>query len=94
MLPSPAITFPPARFCPTAVLVGCWWNRCSFCPEKAEGVRYDPVPPKEAVLEAGELCAAHRPALIHFVDSAMSPALLSRLSENPPGRARGTVSSG
>lgn len=75
----------PGRILPYSASCGCWWNRCSFCPEKAEGVRYDPVPPQEAVLEAAELCSAHRPALVHFVDSAMSPALLSRLSENPPG---------
>lgn len=75
----------PGSILPYSASGGCWWNRCSFCPEKAEGVRYDPVPPKEAVLEAGQLCSAYRPDLIHFVDSAMSPALLSRLSENPPG---------
>ncbi|MCL5405139.1 MAG: radical SAM protein [Deltaproteobacteria bacterium] len=75
----------PGPIVPYSASGGCWWNRCSFCPEKAEGTRYEPVPPKEAVLEARELCLAHRPALIHFVDSAMSPALLSRLAENPPG---------
>ncbi len=75
----------PGPILPYSASCGCWWNRCSFCPEKAEGVNYDPVPPKEAVLEAGELCSEHRPALMHFVDSAMSPALLKRLSENPPG---------
>ncbi|MGC8492166.1 MAG: B12-binding domain-containing radical SAM protein [Syntrophobacteraceae bacterium] len=76
---SPGLILPYSGSC------GCWWNRCSFCPEKAEGVRYEPVPPGEAVREASELCATHRPALIHFADSAMSPALLSRLAENPPG---------
>jgi radical SAM superfamily enzyme YgiQ (UPF0313 family) len=75
----------PGPILPYSASCGCWWNRCSFCPEKAEGVRYEPVPPREAVREAGELCARHRPALLHFVDSAMSPALLSRLSESPPG---------
>jgi hypothetical protein len=75
----------PGRILPYSGSLGCWWNRCSFCPEKAEGTRYDPVPPKEAVREVARLCEANRPALIHFVDSAMSPALLSRLAENPPG---------
>lgn len=75
----------PGLILPYSASCGCWWNRCSFCPEKAEGVRYEPVPPGEAAREAAELCATHRPALLHFVDSAMSPALLSRLSENPPG---------
>ena len=75
----------PGLILPYSASCGCWWNRCSFCPEKAEGVRYDPVPPEEAAVEAGLLSSAHDPALIHFVDSAMSPALLRRLAEKPPG---------
>ncbi len=75
----------PGRILPYSASSGCWWNRCAFCPEKAEGTRYDPASPKEAVREVRRLCSTHRPDLIHFVDSAMSPALLSRLSENPPG---------
>ncbi|HYA43724.1 MAG TPA: radical SAM protein [Syntrophobacteraceae bacterium] len=64
---------------------GCYWNRCAFCPEKSERVRYEPVLPRRAALEAAELCSGSGPALLHFVDSALSPALLSELTESPPG---------
>lgn len=66
---------------------GCYWNRCAFCPEKAEGVRFESVSRGAAVREAGQLCSRYRPALMHFVDSAISPGLLSELSKNPPGAA-------
>jgi radical SAM superfamily enzyme YgiQ (UPF0313 family) len=77
--------FAPGPILPYSASCGCYWNRCAFCPEKAEGNRYEPVSPEAAAREAGELCSASHPALIHFLDSAMSPALLSKLSANPPG---------
>ncbi|MGA2937084.1 MAG: radical SAM protein [Syntrophobacteraceae bacterium] len=77
--------FAPGPILPYSASCGCYWNRCAFCPEKAEGNRYEPVSPEAAVREAGELCSASHPALIHFLDSAISPALLSKLSANPPG---------
>ena len=83
--------FAPGPILPYSASSGCYWNRCAFCPEKAEGVRYDPVSPEAAAREARELCSGRNPALIHFLDSAVSPALLSKLSETPPGRP-GTVS--
>jgi hypothetical protein len=77
--------FAPGPIVSYSASCGCYWNRCSFCPEKSEGIRYEPVSPKRASREAGELCSLNRPALLHFVDSALSPALLSEFSENPPG---------
>jgi len=77
--------FAPGQILPYSASCGCYWNRCAFCPEKAEGVRYEPVSPKTASREARQLCSEFRPAMVHFVDSAISPALLSELSEHPPG---------
>ncbi len=77
--------FAPGPILPYSASRGCYWNRCAFCPEKAEGNRYEPVSPEAAAREAGELCLRSHPALIHFLDSAISPALLSKLSANPPG---------
>jgi radical SAM superfamily enzyme YgiQ (UPF0313 family) len=77
--------FAPGPIIPYSASQGCYWNRCAFCPEKAEGVRYDPIPAKAAAREVVELCSASRPALVHFVDSAVSPALLNKLAETPPG---------
>ncbi|MFZ0928855.1 MAG: radical SAM protein [Syntrophobacteraceae bacterium] len=77
--------FSPGPILPYSASCGCYWNRCAFCPEKAEGNRYEPVSPEEAVREASELCSGSQPALLHFLDSAISPALLSKLAANPPG---------
>ena len=77
--------FAPGPILPYSASRGCYWNRCAFCPEKSEGNRYEPVSPEAAAREAGELCSGSHPALIHFLDSAISPALLSKLSANPPG---------
>ena len=77
--------FAPGPILPYSASRGCYWNRCAFCPEKAEGNHYEPVSPEAAAREAGELCSGSHPALIHFLDSAISRALLSKLAANPPG---------
>ena len=77
--------FAPGPILPYSASCGCYWNRCAFCPEKAEGVRYEAVSPEAAAREARELCSAYHPALMHFLDSALSPALLTKLSTTPPG---------
>lgn len=75
----------PGIVVPYSTSSGCYWNACAFCPEKAEGTPYDPIPAGLAVREAGTLAGALRPSLLHFLDSALSPALLRRLAEDPPG---------
>jgi len=77
--------FAPGLIVSYSASCGCYWNRCAFCPEKSERVRYEPVSPKTASRDAVELCAGSSPSLLHFVDSALSPALLSEFTENPPG---------
>lgn len=75
----------PGRIIPYSASAGCYWNRCSFCPEPAEGNRYQPVPPQRAVADLLQLTAAYRPALLHLLDNAISPALLHQLQQSPPG---------
>jgi hypothetical protein len=75
----------PGFVLPYASSSGCYWARCSFCPERAEGNTYAPIP---ATIAAGQLAAlaAHmEPALIHLVDNAVSPAMLKALVDRPPG---------
>ncbi|AJE02246.1 B12-binding domain-containing radical SAM protein [Geobacter pickeringii] len=75
----------PGVILPYSAAGGCWWNRCSFCPERAEGNPYRPLPPTRAGEELRALTTAHRPGLIHLLDNAVSPALLRELAQTPPG---------
>jgi hypothetical protein len=73
----------PGLVLPYSASSGCYWNKCSFCPERAEGNPYVPIPGKKVIGDLQELIRRHRPALIHLVDNAISPALLKVISENP-----------
>lgn len=75
----------PGLVLPYSAAGGCWWNRCSFCPERAEGNPYRPAPVSLAITELRTLVERHRPALIHLLDNAVSPALLRGLADTPPG---------
>ena len=75
----------PGLILPYSAASGCYWNRCSFCPERAEGNPHRPLPVARALAELRQLCTTHRPTLVHLLDNAVSPALLRGLTEHPPG---------
>ena len=75
----------PGPILPYAASRGCYWNRCSFCPENAEHNRYQPIAPQTAISQLAQLSQSIRPALIHLLDNALSPALLQALADQPPG---------
>ncbi|MFH1021224.1 MAG: radical SAM protein [Pseudomonadota bacterium] len=75
----------PGLILPYAASSGCYWNRCLFCPEKAEGNPYLQIPPATVLTDIASLKAATRPALLHFLDNAVSPALMQALAAEPPG---------
>jgi hypothetical protein len=75
----------PGRVLPYSASSGCWWRRCSFCPERAEGNLYRPVPPAQVTADLRALISETGPALIHLLDNALSPALLDALAADPPG---------
>jgi hypothetical protein len=75
----------PGRVLPYSASSGCWWRRCSFCPERAEGNRYRPVPPAQVTEDLRILVAETKPVLIHFLDNALSPALMDAMIADPPG---------
>ncbi len=75
----------PGLILPYSTAGGCYWNRCSFCPERAEGNRYSPIPVGQAMADLHALVAETRPALLHLLDNAVSPAFLDGLAADPPG---------
>lgn len=75
----------PGPILPYSASRGCYWNRCNFCPETAEQSRYQPVAPATVVAHLQELTAQVRPALIHLLDNAVSPALMQTFCDQPPG---------
>jgi len=75
----------PGLILPYSTSRGCYWSRCAFCPERAEGQAYKACPIDAVTDDLACLVARYRPRLIHFTDNALSPRLLRRLAANPPG---------
>jgi hypothetical protein len=75
----------PGFILPYDASSGCWWRRCRFCPEPAEGNPYTPVPEETVLPDLSELKERTNPSLVHFLDNALSPSLLERLAGSPPG---------
>jgi hypothetical protein len=75
----------PGLILPYSASGGCWWRRCSFCPEQAEQNPYRPIPPGRVTADLRALTGRLRPALIHLLDNALSPAHLDALAAEPPG---------
>ncbi|MGE4560925.1 MAG: radical SAM protein [Desulfobulbus sp.] len=77
----------PGLILPYAASRGCYWNKCTFCPEPAEQSRYRPIAPQTVVAHLNHLCNRTKPVLVHLLDNAVSPALLETLCDTPPGVA-------
>jgi radical SAM superfamily enzyme YgiQ (UPF0313 family) len=74
--------FAPGFILPYSASSGCYWHRCSFCPEKAEANPYRPIAPGRAVEEVKGIAKRSNPVLLHFLDNAMSPALLEEIARH------------
>ncbi len=75
----------PGLIMPYSTSSGCYWGKCAFCPERAEGNRYIQRPPHAIISELHDLVNETKPALIHLTDNAVSPVVLKCLTESPPG---------
>jgi len=75
----------PGFILPYSGSSGCYWNKCSFCPETAEDNPYIPVPAKQAMADLNALIVKHKPILLHLLDNSVSPAIMRALTENPIG---------
>ncbi|MGD0822446.1 MAG: radical SAM protein [Desulfomonilia bacterium] len=74
----------PGRVLPFSTSWGCYWGKCSFCPEKAEGNRYSGIPAGHVPTQLHALTDMNLPDLIHVTDNAMSPALLTAMARHEP----------
>jgi hypothetical protein len=73
----------PGFILPYSASSGCYWRQCLFCPEKAEGNPYMPISVDCVLADLVSLIDMHRPVLVHFLDNAMSPAMLKGLIAKP-----------
>jgi radical SAM superfamily enzyme YgiQ (UPF0313 family) len=74
----------PGFILPYATSTGCFWKRCSFCPETAEDNPYLHIPPTTTIIDLQTLAKQTKPALIHLLDNAISPSTLKALVQSPP----------
>ena len=75
----------PGSILPYGASTGCYWNKCSFCPERAEDNPYMPLPVDRVTTDLASLKGKMNPVLLHFLDSALSPSLLKGFIHTPPG---------
>ena len=75
----------PGLILPYSSARGCYWHKCAFCPEKAEGHAYLPLEISQVTEELQILTRQMNPSLIHILDSSISPSLLGALAQRPPG---------
>ncbi len=75
----------PGFILPYSGSSGCYWSKCSFCPETAEDNPYFPIPTAHAMTELQSLVAKTQPVIIHLLDNAISPALMRALAHEPLG---------
>ncbi|MDA8098027.1 MAG: radical SAM protein [Nitrospiraceae bacterium] len=73
----------PGRVLPYSESSGCWWNKCTFCPERAEGNPYQPVTPSRMADDIASLSASINPSLVHLLGNAVSPAHMRAVIANP-----------
>ncbi|MCX5804636.1 MAG: radical SAM protein [Proteobacteria bacterium] len=75
----------PGFILPFSSSTGCYWGKCTFCPEKAEGNRYSQIRPDSVIDDLSYLIDRHGPVLIHLTDNAISPVMMKKIVERPPG---------
>ncbi len=73
----------PGWILPYATSTGCFWRKCSFCPETSENNPYVPVPADTVISEVHDLIKKTSPSLVHFLDNAISTNILRLLAVNP-----------
>ena len=73
----------PGFVLPYSASSGCYWSRCAFCPERAEGRPFQPIPPGQVLSDLKPLIRRTKAKLVHLTDNALSPSLLKYLAAHP-----------
>ncbi len=72
--------FSPVSILPYNTSTGCYWNKCTFCPENAERNGYFRIRNSAVSDDIESLAERHSAGLIHFTDSAIPPSFLRHYS--------------
>ncbi|MBF0201666.1 MAG: radical SAM protein [Desulfamplus sp.] len=70
----------PGPILPFRTSDGCYWRRCRFCPERAEGRPYRPQKNGDLLGALNILSQKHSLRYIHFIDDAIPPSFLRALA--------------
>ncbi len=73
----------PGFILPYSASTGCFWRKCLFCPETSEENPYHPHEINQVRKEVASLCSRYDVYMVHFLDNAISPALLKSLADHP-----------
>ena len=71
--------FSPGKILPYSSSYGCYWRRCTFCPETTECSTFESTP-HEQIFSDLAILSDEKTSLIHFLDNALSPALLKKIA--------------
>lgn len=75
----------PGLVLPFGTSIGCYWSKCSFCPERAERSKFVQINSDLVIDYLHLLVNRHNPILIHFTDNAISPVMMRKIIKQPPG---------
>ena len=72
----------PGTILPYTSSFGCFWKKCSFCPETTENNIYCLNEPAQTLTDLNALSKNTSPSLIHLLDNAISPSTLRAIAAN------------
>lgn len=70
----------PGLVLPFRTSIGCYWAKCSFCPEKAENGSYKTQKSAKILESLKALERRYRPDYVHLIDNAVPPVFLRAMS--------------
>ena len=74
----------PGLVLPFATGAGCWWGRCRFCPERAEGNAYRAAPVGDALRQVADLEAVRQHFGANPVKQALPVTAAEQHNRKPP----------